>query len=299
MRNFNEVYQKLYTEKNEKLENLRKQKVNRVLLLIVAMVILVAITLKVMSPIMMPIIFFIFAISIIIYVRIDMKSNYTRTFKKEIIEPFVKECDTNLNFNPNRGISSKIYREAEFEYYDDYYSEDLIEGILDEKYAVRMAEVKTEEESTDDDGHRTRSTVFYGIFGQVECAKNLPGVIKIRSDKGFLGKLFQSKTKIEMDSSEFEKHFDVFGNNPIIVMQILTADIMEMLIEFKEKYKIKYELTIKDGMIYIRFHTGGVFEPKLFDKSLDYDTLKRYYDIMDFIFSVSRRVNKAIEETEI
>lgn len=298
MKNFNEVYQRLYTEKNEELEKLRKQKVNRLLVLIVVMILVVVIALKTMSPFVMPIVFFIFLMSIIIYVRIDTKSNYVKIFKKDIIEPFVKNCDTNLKFCPDRGISASAYLQAEFEGFDYYYSEDLIEGILDEKYATRMAEVKTEDESTDEDGHTTRTTLFYGIFGQVECAKNLPGVIKIRSDKGVFGKLFQSKDKIEMDSSEFEKHFDVSGTNPIIVMQILTADIMEMLVEFKEKHKIKYELTIKHGMIYIRFHTGGVFEPKLFGKSLDYDTLKRYYDIIDFIFNVSRKINRVIEETE-
>ena len=56
---------------------------------------------------------------------------------------------------------------------------------------------------------------------------------------------------------------------------------------------------MKNNMIYLRFYTGSVFEPKLLIKSLDYDMLKKYYDIIDFIFRVSRGINKAIEETEI
>lgn len=299
MRSFNEVYQKLYQEKNEELEILRKQKVNRLLVLIVVMIIVVAIALKIKSPFVAPIVFFIFLVSVIMYVKIDSKSNYTKIFKKDIIEPFVKECDNNLNFKPEIGISSKIYREADFEDYDYYYSEDLIEGFLDGKYAVRMAEVETEEETEDEEGHKTRRRLFYGIFGQVECAKGIPEVIRIYSDKGLLGKFSKSKNKIEMDSSEFEKYFDVYGSNPIVTMQILTADVMEMLVEFRQKSNIKYELIIREGIIYIRFHTGGVFEPKLFTKSLDYDALKRYYDIIYFIFNVSRQINKVIEETEI
>ena len=82
-------------------------------------------------------------------------------------------------------------------------------------------------------------------------------------------------------------------------MQILTADIMEMLIEFKKASKIEYELTLKGNQIYLRFFTGAVFEPNILKKSLDYNTLKRYYDIIEFIFKVTRSINKVIEETEI
>ena len=34
-------------------------------------------------------------------------------------------------------------------------------------------------------------------------------------------------------------------------------------------------------------------------KLLDYETLETYYDIIDFVFKVSRAINKTIENTEI
>ncbi len=299
MRNFNEVYEKLYAEKNEKLELLRKQKASKMLMVIIVTIIVAIIGIVTLSSFGFAVVFLACVIAIITTVRISNKYNYTGAFKKEVIETFIKECDSNLNFYPERGISSNIYRQGEFESYDNYYSEDLIEGILDERYKVEMSEVRTEDESTDSDGDTTTTTVFHGIFGRVECAKQIPGFIKIHSDKGLLGNLFGKKNKIEMDSSEFEKHFDVYTLNPIMTMQILTSDIMEMLIEFKEKSKIKYEITLKGANMYIRFHTGGVFEPKLFGQSLDFDTLKKYYDIIEFIFRVTRAVNKVIAETEI
>lgn len=299
MRNFNEVYEKLYAEKNEKLELLRKQKA-KILMVIIATVMAMIIGLIIFPFwLIFSFLFIFFIVDIFIIFNISKSYNYTETFKKEVIEIFIKECDSNLNFYPERGINSSTYRQGEFEGYDNYYSEDLIEGILDEKYKVEMSEVRTEDESTDSDGDTTTTTVFHGIFGKVECAKQIPGFIKIHSDKGFLGNLFGKKNKIEMDSSEFEKYFDVYSLDPIMTMQILTSDIMEMLIEFKERSKIEYEITLKDKQMYIRFHTGGVFEPKLFGQSLDFDTLKKYYDIIDFIFKVTRAVNKVIEETEI
>ena len=188
---------------------------------------------------------------------------------------------------------------GEFEGYDNYYTEDLIIGKLDEKYNFQMAEVKTEEESTDSDGDTHTSIVFYGLFGNIECAKNIGTKFKVRSDKGIFGKMFKGKTKVEMDSQEFEKYFDVYGDNKIIVMQILTSEVMSTMIDFIQQSKIKYELTINKDQIYIRFHTGGLFEPSLFKNSLDYSMLKKYYDILDFVFKVTREINSVIEKTDI
>ena len=49
----------------------------------------------------------------------------------------------------------------------------------------------------------------------------------------------------------------------------------------------------------IRFHTGNMFEPKLFKSSLDYNMLKEYYDIIEFVIRVTKEINKVIENTEI
>ena len=100
-----------------------------------------------------------------------LKTKYTPTFKEKVIGPFIKNIDENLQYRPNEGISSIIYRMGEFEGYDNYYTEDLIIGKLDEKYNFQMAEVRTEEESTDSDGDTHTYTVFHGLFGNVECAK--------------------------------------------------------------------------------------------------------------------------------
>lgn len=313
MKSFNEIYEELHNESNEELEKLRKSKARKsLILIIVAVVALIAIIYPTLAKTQnsefpynilssaYKIVFVITNVMIIIIIVTALnKTKFTATFKEKVIAPFIKNIDENLQYYPNKGLTSNMYRNGEFESYNCYHSEDLIEGILDGKYAVSIAEVHTEKESTDSDGDTTKSTVFYGIFGNIECSKDITTTLKIHSDKGFLGNLFKEKQKIEMDSREFEKHFDVYGDNKIITMQILTSDIMAMLIDFKNEKKIKYEMTIKNNQIYIRFHTGPVFEPQLFKSALDYDMLKKYYDIIDFVFKVSRAINKAIENTEI
>lgn len=311
MKSFNEVYEQVHKESFEELEILRKKakrKLFRSLLIIGIVIVFVVFFFKkansdyFMSGRQTIFLFYFSAvivmISIIVITAIS-KTKYTPTFKEKVIGPFIKNIDKNLQYKPNEGISSVIYRMGEFEGYDNYYTEDLIIGKLDEKYNFQMAEVKTEEESTDSDGDTHTSIVFYGLFGNIECAKNIGTKFKVRSDKGIFGKMFKGKTKVEMDSQEFEKYFDVYGDNKIIVMQILTSEVMSTMIDFIQQSKIKYELTINKDQIYIRFHTGGVFEPSLFKNSLDYSMLKKYYDIIDFVFKVTREINSVIEKTDI
>lgn len=303
MKSFNEIYQEIYKENNEELENLRKSRAKKSIILtgisIIGVCLIIKIFVKYTSIFILPWILVLGLMFAIIISALN-KGKYTPIFKEKVIAPFIKNIDENLQYYPKKGISSSIYRDGEFEGYDSYSSEDAIEGILDGKYALRMAEVHTQEESTDSDGNTHTYTVFHGIFGNIECSKNIGTKLKIHSDKGILGNIFKGKQRVEMDSGEFEKYFDVYGENKIIAMQILTSDVMAMMIEFREESKIKYELTIKNDQIYIRFHTGEVFEPQLLFKSaLDYDMLKKYYDIIDFVFRVSRAINKAIENTEI
>lgn len=297
MKSFNEIYEQIYTESNEELQILKR---NRIIKILIALIIGI-LTLLVLNKIIDTAIPFVLITIMIILITgvVISKEKYTPTFKEKAIKPLIKNIDMNLKYNPKGGIPSAIYQKGEFEKYDNYHSEDEIEGMLDGKCILRMAEVLTEEESTDSEGRTQTFTIFHGIFGNIEATKNIGTTLKVRSDKGKFGGIFKGKTKIDMDSAEFEKYFDIYAENRIVAMQILTADVMEMMIDFIKTSEIKYELTIKENQIYIRFHTGNVFEPKMFKDVLDYNMLKKYYDIITFIFNVTRAINEAIENTEI
>lgn len=297
MKSFNQIYEEIYKQSNEDLERLRKEKNKRNLLFIVIAIVALLILINLLNSII-PIVFIIIMISMV-FAIVNSKAKYTPIFKEKVIKPIIKGISENLEYFPNKNMPEVLYRQGKFEFYDDYHSEDLIEGLLDNKNEMHFAEVHTERESTDSDGNTTTYTVFYGMFGNVTMTKSIETVIRIRLDQGKLGRLFASKEKVEMDSSEFEKYFDIYAEDKIKAMQILTSDVMMIMIEFVKQSKLKYDLTIKNNQLYIRFYTGSMFEPKLFKRALDYDTLKEYYDIIEFILKVTSKINETIEKTEI
>lgn len=295
MKNFNDIYEVLYREYNDKLEQIRKDVVKeQIITLIMALVITI-----ILSKIFHSWIFIVLALVIVVFrFAFSRKSRLYKTiFKGELIKKLVKENDENLDFEPERGIASIIYNKGEFERYDVFKSEDLITGKLEGKYKINMAEVHTQDKRKDSDGDTHYVTLFHGLFAEIEIDKIVFGKLKLRKNEL---KLFGgNKERVELDSGEFERLYDVYSTDKIMAMQLLTSDIMQMFIDFKEKYKITPELTLKENKLYIRFGTGNMFEAILMKKALDYTTLLEYYDTIKFTLDITKEFIKNVKETEI
>lgn len=252
-------------------------------------------------------------IAIIVYIkkkpkgRISKIAQYKDDFKSIVIKALLDSFNENIKYSPYSGISSTIYNEAEFEKYNTYKSEDLMQGRLRNNCDFSMAEVLTEYRTIDSDGCTHYHTLFCGIVSKVETPKPFNASLylrKDRKDKDLLSRAFRAKLpfddlRIEMDSQEFEKFFDVYTSNQIIAMQLLTADIMQLLIDFQKEMNMEYELTIKNNCIYIRFMSGEMFEIANVTKfSLDKPTLYKYYRMLDFTFSLTDKLINLIKDTE-
>ena len=321
MKSFDEIYRKIYSESNQELQKIKKanekvdiKRFSTIIITILLLSLLSVIAryviknsnneiLIISSIVLLPFIILLALFPMIKVYLSTSKQDYKTVFKEKVVKELVTNMDNDFEYDLNTGKDPvglyNAYNKSGFEAYHNYDAEDYVEGILDGKYPIRMAEVHTENESTDSEGHTHRYTVFHGIFGYIKCSKSITTTLKIRSDKGILGNLFAGKTKLEMDSPEFEKYFDINTGNKIVAMQILTHDVMELMVEYFKEYQIMYELTIRENQIYMRFHTGEVFEPKMNKDALDYNMLKEYYGILEFIFRLSRAINKAIENTEV
>lgn len=294
MTKFNEIYETVYKKSFEIMENKRKDAQNRIILVFV-LAISIGIIISIISKSIIPTLLGI--IVAVLYSAISRKNrDYKTAYKELVIKNLIKEYDSNLEFRAHSEISSTIYSMGEFERFDRYYSEDYIGGLLNDGRTIVMAEVHTEDETTDDEGNTSYTTLFHGLFARVELNKIIPTTTKIRKNKL---KLIDSKARLEMDSGEFEKIFDVYSEGKITTMQLLTLDIMQMMVEFKEKNKVVPEMTIKDNNLYIRFATGSIFEGDLLKSSLDYNTLKEYYDIIDFIVKITDELLKNVEDAGI
>ena len=312
MKSFEELYNEL--KNNQEVLNAgrevvaERKKRNKISIIVYLIIdsIIVAIMNKIMGFSTYTFVFYIICIfiaDIIIFIIMLILFNkkqkaFMPIFKESIIQKMINNFFNNVEYFPNKKMPSYIYEQCEYEKYDNYFSDDYIEATINEKYPIEMAEVHTEREETytDSDGntHTSKYTVFHGVFAKITMDKSIKSDLRITYNySGY-------KNRLEMDSSEFEKKFDVFTSNKIIGMQLLTADIMEEILEFKKDKKQFFDMYIYNNSIYLRFNCGSMFEPVIRKKQiLDEKSLNMYYNILEFVYDLSNKLIKTIEETEI
>ena len=231
------------------------------------------------------------------------KSNrkYTLIYKNVVINKLMSNFYNNLEYFPQKQMPRYIYDEANYnEYYNRYHSEDYLEALINNKYSIQMAEILTKkvEHYTDSQGRRqTRTiTIFSGLFSKVLMHKSIKGELRIVRN----GTMLFDRKRLEMDSSEFEKYFDVKASDKILGMRLLTADIMEELIEFQNKTNMQYDVYIKDNELYLRFHSGPMFEVgNLKNGAIDKETLRKYFYMLNFTYNLSNKLINLVDEIEI
>ncbi len=83
-------------------------------------------------------------------------------------------------------------------------------------------------------------------------------------------------------------------------MQLLTADIMQELIDFRNENDIKYDITIINNNIYLRFYTGSMFEVTSLKKGIiEEKAFNKYFNITRFTYNLSKKLIDVINQTEI
>lgn len=297
MKNFDDIYEKICTRAKKPLEEIRKAEIKKRWIVIIStfivfifsVAILQAKTILLIPIIIMLIYFFLFNFE-------KKEMSYNDIFKRSVIRMLVEECREDLKYNQHSGTTANVYRNADFESFDRFKSEDNISGTSEEGHEINICEVHTEKEEKSKDTPTVYRTLFHGVFVYTEFEKYIPGEIKIRKNKSI--KLLDMDEYLVMDSGEFEKIYDVYCKDKIVTMQILTADTMQMLMDFQKQNKIIPEITIKRNQLFLRFSTGSMFESNILGETIDYYTLKKYYDTINFTLEITKKLIKNIKETE-
>ena len=226
---------------------------------------------------------------------------YAQMYKNIVINKLMSNFYNNLEYFPQKEMPEYIYEKANYnEYYNRYHSEDYLEAVINNKYSIQMAEIKTQKEEsyTDSQGRRRTetTTIFNGLFSKILMHKSIKGELRIEQN----GTMIFDKKRLEMDSSEFEKYFEVKSSDKILGMRLLTADIMEELIEFQNKTNMKYDIYIKDNELYLRFHSGPMFEVgRLKNGAIDKETLRKYFYMLNFTYNLSNKLINLVNQIEI
>lgn len=298
IRNFNDIYQKLLSEKSPILDTLH----TRVLIsagsiFAILIIFCIAMSMDMVNGTVMGCFAIAEIFAVVIYILTSTK--YRSIYKQTVIANMVRAYDPELNFEHKYGVTEAQYNKAGFrEYHDRFRSEDLIFGRIDDEYDIRMSEVKTEREerTTDSEGHTqtTYVTVFQGIYGYIDVKDKFLPYFEVCSNK-FFGKY--DKARIEVDSAEFEKYYDLYAEDKIRTMEVFTSDLIEKFNIFKDKLNTPIQIKVKNGTLFFRLKMNNSFEAPTFGKALDFKAMSHNFDLMNEPLSLFSKIFENAKDT--
>ena len=257
-KNFDDFFSSIDINKNEMIDNWENLKKRKKKITIITTIVMITIILslfylicyntKLIRLIIPMFILFVIIITKLINTESKISKEIIKSnqeYKEKIIEKMLQNFIDELDYIPLKEMPSDIFDEANYGgYYNSYVSDDYFEGKINNQN-IKMADLLvqriTVEKDKDGNEEKKVMTIFGGLFGKIELEKSINSNLNITRDYSSSIKKTQ---KLEMDSYGFEKIFNVYTDNNIIAMQLLTSDIQEGLLDIYNKYKSKIEYFI-------------------------------------------------------
>ena len=227
-----------------------------------------------------------------LYEASKIANEYEQHYKLNIMKKAIKEYNPNLEYFPNGSILEPFYRQAHFENYDRYHSEDKITGTINNNEFV-MADVHVQDKRKDSDGNTYYVTLFRGPVAITTLPEYVNLNLSIVNNK--LTTRYDSAPKIEIDNLIFEDVYDIFSNDQITAMRILTPAITNKILDLYRKYDFKFEVKIQNNLLFFRFHCGQLFVPNIKDIEDEVINITQYFEILNGIEEMMTEFMKAIE----
>ena len=266
----------------EELERLRNELKKTYLLWIVIFIVIVILNIVVILSTKMV---FLAPVSIIVGIILfavttnKKKRAYVLAFKDYFVLNSLKATFTDLIYEPEKGIPRSEIADTQMMYMGDIYSSnDFVSGKY-KNIDFHQSDVHIEEEhtTTDSDGNTTTEyiTIFRGRWMVFDFNKEFKSNIQVcqkRFGNNKVGSIFSKSKykKVEMESQEFNKMFNVYAQSEHEAFYILTPTLMEKITNLVNNTKGKVLLCFIDNKLHIGLYDNkDSFEPGSVFKQID------------------------------
>lgn len=298
-KNFNDIYQSIYDSAMSEMTALTKRKNDSLILLIVMLVFTIISFIMFADKLWIMTVALFCSFAAVAFFALS-SFNYKTRFKSLIMRKIVEEYHPSFEFYPKNGVSAIDYKRSDFDnFYESFYTEDLIMGQIAEKYKIKMSQVKTTKteivRDSNGDTHRKTVVVFYGIFGVVDIGDKNISELDI-SANSFFNKYDQDR--IEIDSGDFEKRYDLFSTDKVRAMEIFTSELIEEINKLKEDTGHTIQIRIRANKLFFRIACGEAFEAPIIRNAVDYNLLYQYYRMIDAPIDIITKLLENADNTE-
>ena len=112
-------------------------------------------------------------------------------------------------------------------------------------------------------------------------------------------KLFSRDKYITIDNEAFEKIYDVFTDDKIKAMRLLTPDVTSKMIDLYNETGIYCEVKVSANVLYIRLYTGALFNFSFSNPEKEAIMVGKSLAVIDSVFKVMENFIKEVEEFDV
>lgn len=239
------------------------------------------------------ILFFVGVIAVIVsvsmfHIRNSAMEYYRGDFREKIIRYLLKGNE--YWFDKSGYISSLEFDFSQFakSTYDCFSSSDLLMINIpnndgsESKINLRIADVSAYDLSVDDEGNRSTSDVYTGIFGYVTFKKKFKCILSINSKYKIKGLKLEN---VVLEDINFNEKFKVKSDNQVEARYILTPDMMGKIMKLEEIINgVKIVFTNKS--VYIGAEDVNLFELRRYKKGDPLTVFDKLYDEIMLVLGI-------------
>lgn len=234
-------------------------------------------------------------IIVLVWTFITNFKKYSSYYKDHIVPSVINNSENHYTYDVGYGIEKIIYDTAQFEKFDEYYSSDLITTSVNNNI-FSIANVLTQNVLENDDGPNYYFTNYCGVVGTTYINHLHDFLLYITNNQI---KFFVADDYIELDNQVFENKFDVFTNDKLKTVRILTPSVTTEIIELYKQLGILFEIKYVSGHLFFRLHTDVMFKPNIFsrkkevlDISFCMNVLNRMQKITNYFIIELKKINR-------
>ena len=193
------------------------------------------------------------------------KKKYISDFKKYFVNGALQNKFTDLKYTPNQGMPYQTIASTKMMYMGDrYHSNDFISGKYKNiDFSQADVHIEEERERRDSDGNTETYyvTLFRGRWMIFDFNKTFKADLQV-CQKGFgnnkAGGLFSKDVfhKVKMESSDFNKAFNIYAQSEHEAFYILTPALMEKIMRLDQMNSGKLLLCFINNRLHIGLYDG-------------------------------------------
>ena len=234
----------------------------------------------------------IFIVSVYNYAKRD--DLFNEAFKEKIIRQIANYLLPGVNYQPTGFVTAKEYKYSGLyrRRYDDLYGDDFVEGIY-KNVSFHCSELQTEI----NENRRRPIIIFKGLFFVANVRTHLTGATYIwaRGNEQLGVSVADERYRLfglpkvygmNMQNPLFEEYFSVYSTDPHEARSVLTNEMMNAILKFRQQIQRAVSLSFVAGHCYVAI---PIMEDLLeaSDKDMeDKEEIKKYFFTFLLIFSI-------------